>query len=144
MVVLVARVAAVGCSWAMAATVGLVRSRSLPVLRAVPVGLAAIPGSCRCWERVVSVVPVGRAMPGSVAVTEVPVALADVPESSTVAAVPVVRVAPAAMTAMVVTVVPVAPRVRSHWWARAVPVVPVATAATTATVAPVVQAAVRV
>ena len=110
----------------------------------VPVGLAAIPGSCRCWERVVSVVPVGRAMPGSVAVTEVSVALADVPESSTVAAVPVVRVAPAAMTAMVVTVVPVAPRVRSQWWARAVPVVPVATAATTATVAPVVQAAIRV
>jgi hypothetical protein len=47
------------------------------VLLVVRVVLVGIPGSCRCWARVVPVVPVVRAMP--VAVTAVPVVLPAVP-----------------------------------------------------------------
>jgi hypothetical protein len=50
------------------------------VLLVVPVVLVGIPGSCRCWARVVPVVRVVMALTASVAATAVPVVRADVPE----------------------------------------------------------------
>jgi hypothetical protein len=50
------------------------------VLLVVRVVLVGIPGSCRCWARVVPVVPVVMALKASVAAMAAPVVLAGVAE----------------------------------------------------------------